>query len=193
MLKKAIIITLLSSTGLIAESSLGINVNQKDVEIEAGLDSQRLKALETSSTVYNADVNFIRADTEKLLGIGVGATNKLESVEGVEMTFGTKFIWAEVGRDDFTALPLMAKIRYTFPPLQFGIPPVSLEASGLYAPGALSFGDSESYIEYRFAADMEVINNVKVYGGYRNIHTEYKGYKNDLFDTGYYGGLKINY
>ncbi|CAA6801323.1 MAG: Unknown protein [uncultured Sulfurovum sp.] len=193
MFKKTVITTLLSSTILLAESGIGININEHDLEIEGVLDSRNLEALQTSTTVYQADVNLLNADDEKLAGLGIVATNKLEGVEGIEMSFGAKFIWAEVGNDSFTSLPLMAQIRYTFPPLMFNIPPVSLEARGLYAPSSLSFGDSEEYSEFRFGADVEMINNVKVYAGYRNIHTSYKGVSSDLFDTGYYGGLKITY
>jgi hypothetical protein len=136
----------------------------------------------------------LNADNEKLAGAGIVATNKLEGVEGVEMGFGVKFIWAEVGvDDDFTSLPLMMQVRYTFPPLIYAIPPISLEARGLYAPGVLSFGDSEDYSEVRFSADIEMIDNVKIYAGYRNIHVNYKGISRTLFDTGYYAGLKITY
>jgi len=184
----------MTSAVLFAESGVGININEYDLELEAVLDSRNLEALQTSSTIYQADVNFLNADESKLLGLGIGATNKVEGFEGIEMTFGAKFIWAEVGvNDDFTALPLMAKIRYTFPPLMYNIPPVSFEVRGLYAPGSLSFGDSEDYGEFRVAGDIEMINNVKVYAGYRNIHTNYKGITQGLFDNGFYGGLKITY
>ena len=194
MFKKTIVTTLLSSAILFAESGVGININEDDVEVEGLLDSRNLAALQTSSTVYQADFNFLNADNEKLVGAGIVATNKLEGIEGIELGFGAKFIWAEVGvNDDFTSLPLMMQVRYTFPPLMYAIPPISLEARGLYAPGVLSFGDSEDYSELRFAADIEMIDNVKVYAGYRNIHVNYKGISRDLFDTGFYGGLKITY
>lgn len=193
MFKKTIVVTLLSSAILLAESGAGININNKDVEVEGTLDSRNLAALQTTSTIYQADFNFLNADNEKLVGAGIFATNKIEGLIGVEMGFGAKFVWAEVGNDDFTSLPLMAQLRYTLPPLMYSIPPVSLEAKGVYAPGVLSFGDSEDYSEMRLSADMEVIQNVKVYAGYRNIHTSYKGVSRDLFNTGYYAGLKFIY
>ena len=195
MFKKMMIPMLLSSAVLFGESGVGLNINEKDLELEGVIDSRNLAALQTTSTIYQADFNFLNADTQKQIGAGVFATNKLEGVEGVEMSFGARLIVAQVGADDdhFSALPLMAHVRYTFPPLMFAIPPVSLEARGLYAPGSLSFGDSEEYSEIRFAVDIEMIDNVKVYAGYRNIHTEYKGISRDLFDTGFYGGLKITY
>jgi len=143
MFKKIMISTLLSSAILLAESGVGLNINEKDLEIEGILDSRNLAALQTTSTIYQADVNFLNADNEKLIGAGIFATNKIEGLVGVEMGFGAKFIWAEVGDEDFTSLPLMVQVRYTFPPLMYAIPPIALEARGLYAPSVLSFRDSE--------------------------------------------------
>jgi len=194
MIKKTIMTTLLSSTILLAESGGGLNINENDLELEAILDSRNLEAMQTTSTIFQAEANFLNIDEKaKSVGLGVGATNKLEGIEGVEVTLGTKFVWAEVGKEDFTALPLMAKVRYNFPPLMFNIPPVSVESKLLYAPKVLAFGDSEAYREFRVNAEMEMIENVKIYAGYRNIKTEYKGIDNTLFDTGFYGGLRFSY
>lgn len=194
MFKKIVFTSLCTSVLLLAESGVGININEDDLELEGVLDSRNLAALQTSSTIYQADMNFINVNSDyQLLGAGLGATNQLEGVEGVELTFGVKFIWAEVGNEDFTALPLMAKVRYDFPPLMYNIPPVGIEGKALYAPGALSFGDSDKYSEFRVSADIEMIENVKLYTGYRNIHSGYKGYENYLFDNGFYGGIKVTY
>jgi hypothetical protein len=194
MFKKIALTTLFTSALLMAESGASININEEDVEVEGTLDSRNLAALQTSSTIYEGDFTFLNVNSDrKLFGIGAGATNALEGVEGVELTFGAKFIWAEVGDEDFTSLPLMAKVRYNFPPLMYNIPPVAVEAKALYAPNALSFGDSEKYAEYRIAADIEMIENVKVYVGYRNIYAEYKDVDRDLFDNSFYGGLKVTY
>ena len=194
MLKRILFTTLSVSTLLMAESGVGININEKDLEIEGIIDSRNLAALQTSSTIYQADLNFINIDSQrKLFGAGLGATNKLEAVDGVELTFGAKFVMAEIGDETATSLPLMAKVRYDFPPLMFNIPPVALEGKVLYAPTALSFGDSEKYNEFRLSADVEMIENVKVYVGYRNIHAEYQDVARDLFDSSFYAGLKISY
>ena len=194
MFKKIALTALFTSTILMAESGVGININDEDVEVEGTLDSRNLAALQTSSTIYEGDFNFLNVNSDrKLAGAGFGATNSLEGVDGVELTFGAKFIWAEVGDEDFTSFPLMAKVRYNFPPLMFNIPPVALEAKALYAPSALSFGDSQRYAEYRMSADIEMIENVKVYAGYRNIHAEYKNVNRKLFDNSFYGGLRVTY
>lgn len=194
MFKKLSLTGMLVSSFLMAESGIGININEQDLEVEAILDSRNLEALQTSSTVFQADFNFLNNNEDtKLLGAGLGATNKLNGIDGVEVTLGAKFIWAEVANENFTALPFMAKVRYSFPPLMFNIPPVGVEGKVLYAPKVLSFGDSVTYNEFRVSVDMEVIESMKIYAGYRNIHTRYVGIKPDLFNTSFYGGLKFSY
>ena len=201
MLQRSILLSMISASILFAETGAGININEDDVEMEAVLDSRNLAFMQNTSTILQADVNVLNIDSEdrgksKLIGTGLGATNKLEGVQGVELTFGAKLIWSDTesdGDDSFLSLPLMAKIRYTFPPLMFHIPPVSVEGKVLYAPGALSFADAETYSEFRVAADIEMIPNIKLYVGYRNIHTEYVDGKDFTFNTGFYGGLKYTY
>ncbi|HIM94920.1 MAG TPA: hypothetical protein EYM49_07840 [Campylobacterales bacterium] len=206
MLRRSILLSMMSASILFAETGVGVNINEDDLEIEAVLDSRNLAAFQNTSTILQADVNFLNIEGDnqkaKLLGAGVGATNTPEGVRGVELTFGAKMIYSSIDTDDydsalydstFVALPLMAKVRYTFPPLMFHIPPISLEGKVLYAPGALAFGDAETYSEFRFAADIEMIPNVKIYAGYRNIHTEYVEGKDFTFNTGFYGGLKYIY
>ena len=201
MFRKIVMMSVLTSGILLAQSSAGININEDDLEIEGVLDSRNLAALQTSSTIFQADVNFINIDSKAqeatLLGAGIGATNKLEGIEGVELTFGAKFIWASTKEDDvddsYTYLPLMAKVRYVFPPLMFNIPPISMEGKVLYAPGALAFGDSDKYSEFRANIDIEMIQNVKVYAGYRNIVAGFTGDTDYSFNNGWFGGLKFTY
>ena len=194
MFKKVAFTTLMTSALLLAESGVGLNINENDFEIEGVLDSRNLAALQTTSTIFQADVNFLNENEEnKLIGAGIGATNKVEGVEGLEATLGAKFIWAELGKEDFTALPLMAKVRYTFPPLMYNIPPVSVEGKMLYAPKVLAFGDSEEYSEFRLGVDVEVIESANIYAGYRNIHTDYKGMGDVLFNNSFYAGIKLLY
>lgn len=194
MLKKMAMTTLFASSLLLAESGVGININEKDLEVEGILDSRNLAILQTSSTIYQADFNFINVDSEKkLLGAGLGATNKLE---GVELTFGAKFIWADDNldyTDNFLAVPLMAKVRYNFPPLLYNIPPVAVESKVLYAPKVLGFGDAENYSEFRVSADIEMIEQVRVYVGYRNIKTKYNNFTESILDNSFYAGLKVSY
>ena len=203
MLKKIVITLLILYGVLYADSGVGVNVNRDDLEIEGTLDSRNLAMLQTSSTIFLGDFNFINIDNDiknsKLAGVGIGATNRLEGVDGVELTFGAKLILSKAednrkGIDKwFSAVPLMGMVHYKFPPLMFNIPPISLEGKILYAPGALAFDDSNSYSEFRVSGDIEMIENIKIYAGYRNIITGYSFDKNYVFNNGFYGGLKFIY
>jgi len=134
MFKKIIMSSIVTTGVLLAQSGVGINLNKNDLEIEGTLDSRNLAVLQNSSTIYLGDFNFINIDDDnrqsKLVGVGFGATNKFEGVEGVELTFGAKLILSHVTDDRkdidkwFSALPLTGMIKYTFPPLMFNIPPI---------------------------------------------------------------------
>ncbi|HHE05533.1 MAG TPA: hypothetical protein ENK90_00235, partial [Epsilonproteobacteria bacterium] len=87
--------------------------------------------------------------------------------------------------------PLMAKGVYTLP-LNDSIPTTSLSLEASYAPSVLSFRDAESYTDLRLEVDMEVISNVHVFTGYRNIDTEYENY-DKTFNNSFYGGLKLSF
>jgi len=201
MFKRIAITAALGVSLLFAESGAGININETDLEIEGTLDSRNLASMQTSSTIFQMDFNFLNIEEDnfdaKLIGVGFGATNRFEGIEGVELTFGAKFIWSNVDTnsngDGFKALPLMAKIRYNFPPLMFNIPPVALESKILYAPGALAFGDAENYREFRASADMEMIENVRIYAGYRNINTGFEGEDDFTFNNSFFGGIRFIY
>jgi len=163
MLKKIFFSIVALSAMAMAESTYGINVNNNDVELEAIVDSKTYTNLQTGSTSYVADANYIydKDNKNSLIGIGAGATNKIEGLEGVNLTVGAKVMVSSLHNEDFVAVPFMGKIDYKMPPLLYNIPPVSLEGKVLYAPNVLSFGDAESYTEMRAVANMEVINNVK--------------------------------
>jgi hypothetical protein len=195
MLKKIFFSIVALSAMAMAESTYGINVNNNDVELEAIVDSKTYTNLQTGSTSYVADANYIydKDNENSLIGIGAGATNKIEGLEGVNLTVGAKVMVSSLHNEDFVAVPFMGKIDYKMPPLLYNIPPVSLEGKVLYAPNVLSFGDAESYTEMRAVANMEVINNVKGYVGYRNIETSYKNAGDVLFDNSFFAGVKIDY
>ncbi|NEW61388.1 hypothetical protein GSY74_08845, partial [Sulfurovum sp. bin170] len=51
MFKKFLMTSICTSGLLLAQSGVGINVNEDDFEIEGTLDSRNLQALQTSSTI----------------------------------------------------------------------------------------------------------------------------------------------
>ena len=93
------------------------------------------------------------------------------------------------------ALPLLGRVKYILP-FDSDIPTTLLFASFAYAPSALTFSDGDTYSEFRAEADMEVISNIHVFAGYRNIDTdyEYADYTEEYnLNDSFYGGLKLSF
>lgn len=184
---KKLIFTTLLATGLLhSGTGVGININNEDVEILGELNFNSL-ADYSSGTTYMLDANYLHTDGDNLLGVGFRGENTLQGIQGLTLSLGARLIFA----DDFMALPLAAKASYALP-LVDTIPTTSLTASFAYAPSVLTFVDGDSYSELRFEAGMEVISNIHIFAGYRNIDTDYKiGDHN--FNDSFYGGMKLSF
>ena len=185
-LRKLILTTLLATGLLHAETSIGIDINNEDVEILGALNFNSL-ADYSSGTTYILDASYLYADSNDLATVGFSGQNTLQGVEGLTLSFGAKLAVA----DDFIALPLMAKASYDLPLIDT-IPTTSFAAVFAYAPSVLTFSDGESYTELRFEADMEIISNIHIFTGYRNIDTDYEAGDYNFNDS-FYGGLKLSF
>ncbi len=184
---KKICLTSLVSLGLLhAQSNVGLNINNDDLEVLASIDLNSFTYY-SDSTSYMIDASYLHTDGDNLTTIGVSGESSLQGVEGLTLGFGAKFIFAS----DFMALPLFAKARYALP-LNDSIPTTSLITSFAYAPSVLTFRDGESYTEFRVEADMEIITNIHLFTGYRNIDTEYDTY-DKTFNNSFYGGMKLSF
>ncbi len=179
--------TTLLATGLIsAETSIGLDINNEDLEILGEFNFNSL-ADYSSGTTYILDVGYLYAESDDLLTVGFSGQNTLQGVEGLTLSFGIKLAFAE----DFIALPLMGKASYALPLIDT-IPTTSLAATFAYAPSVLTFSDGESYTELRLEADMEIISNIHIFTGYRNIETDYEA-GDYTFNDSFYAGLKISF
>ncbi|RRS32466.1 MAG: hypothetical protein P794_01125 [Epsilonproteobacteria bacterium (ex Lamellibrachia satsuma)] len=184
--KKLILATLLLTGTISAETNIGININNEDVELLGELNFNTLTDY-SSGTTYILGGSYLHTDGDNLATLGFRGQNTLQGVEGLTLAIGAKFIFA----DDFMALPLMAKATYALPLIDT-IPTTSLAASFAYAPSVLTFVDGETYTEFRLEADMEVISNVHIFTGYRNIDTEYGNF-DKTFNNSFYGGMKLSF
>lgn len=184
---KKLCLTSLLSLGLLhAQSNVGLNINNEDLEVFASIDINALASY-SDSTSYIIDASYLHTDGDNFTSVGIGAESIFQGVEGLTLGFGAKLVFAS----DFMALPLFAKAKYALP-LNDMIPTTSLSTSLAYAPSVLSFRDAESYTEFRVEADMEVITNIHLFTGYRNIDTEYDTY-DKTFNNSFYGGIKLSF
>ncbi|MEA1953484.1 MAG: hypothetical protein U9O24_03745 [Campylobacterota bacterium] len=184
--KKIILATCLLTNTIIAETSIGLNINDKDLELIAEFNMNSFTDY-SSGTNYILAMNYLYVDEEHLTSIGFNGENSLQGLEDLSMAFGAKLLF----RKNFLALPLEAKIKYTLP-LTDTIPPTSLMGSVAYAPTVLSFSDAEAYKEFRIEAGMEPISNIHLFTGYRNIDTDYE-LEDINFNESFYFGMKIGF
>ena len=184
-LYKPFFLSLALATFLCADS-LGININEKDVEASASIKLERFVS-PSSSTEYLLDISYMNANGDNLTAFGISGKNSLQTVEGIYVAFGAKF----VSTRDYLALPLFARIDFVLP-LDETIPETTLGATIAYAPPVLCYFNATKYQEVRVEATMEVIPNILLYGGYRNIDTDYEPYEK-LFTESVYGGLKLSF
>ena len=192
MLKKLLFGTLLITGFLQAETSIGLDINDEDVELIGEINFNSL-------TDYSSDTTFIISGTylyagandnddgEHLLTLGFSGQNSLQGIEGLSVALGAKAVFA----DSYMALPLFIRANYALPLIDT-IPTTSFFADLAYAPSVLTFSDGESYSEFRIGADMEVISNTHVFIGYRNIDTDYTSGDYNFNDS-FYGGMKLSF
>jgi hypothetical protein len=190
--KKLLFLTLLCTGFINAETGIGIDINDEDVELIGELNFNAL-ADYSSDTTFIIRANYLYAgdndqdDREHLFSLGFSGQNNLQGMEGLSVALGAKAVFA----DSYMALPLFIRANYALPLIDT-IPTTSLFANFAYAPSVLTFNDGESYTEYRLGADMEIISNTHIFAGYRNIDTDYT-HKDYNFNDSFYGGLKLNF
>jgi len=190
MFKKTLLATVLFTGFLNAGNSIGLDINSDDVEILGSYNFNESMGY-TGTTSYHVDFSYLHNDRDDLVTLGLSAGSALESAPDLHFSFGFKLAFAE----DFVALPLFAQVDYLLP-LSNVIPNTTVSASFAYAPSVLTFSDGDSYSEFRLETDMEVISNIHLFVGYRNIETNYEIFDYTVDYTvsdSFYGGMKLSF
>lgn len=61
------------------------------------------------------------------------------------------------------------------------------------APNASTFGDLEAWYEYALSLDYQVLQGASIYVGWRQIKVDIENFDNATVDTGFHGGLRLNF
>ncbi len=191
-MKKILITTLLCTVPAFAgheQASFGLNINSDDLEVEGRISlASRTSRLEYRN--FFIDANFINGKDDTLTGIGFYVENSPQGYSNIEFGVGLRSMFSKNDALDktFVAIPITvsAKARMYLR----GLPKSALGVKLAYAPAPLTFSDGDSYFEYRIEADMQIIDNIDIYAGYRNIDTDYK-VKDVNFNSAAYVGFKF--
>ena len=186
MFRKLLLQLFLLSAAIYAEGSVGININSEDVELQGSYGLNNSLGYD-GRVVMLVDGAYLFNENNDLFTFGVNGANSLEAAPGLIFGFGFETAITK----DFIAIPLMGKVRYILP-LDSDIPTTSLFLRYAYAPNMLTFLDGETYSSLKFEADMEVISNIHIFTGYRNINTDYIDLDYQLNDS-FYGGLTFSF
>ncbi len=186
-IKKLLLSTLLLSGLVNAESSIGLDINNEDVEIIGSYDLSSDIGYNVGGTSFSIDGSYLHSEDDDLINIGFSGESALEAAPGLIFGFGLKTAFS----DDFIALPILGKIKYILP-LDSDIPTSSLLLSYAYAPSVLTFSDGETYSDFRAEAGIEVISSMHIFAGYRNIDTNYE-YGDYKLNDSFYGGFKMSF
>lgn len=189
MMKKLLILLLTSlfTSSLFAENSIGINANDNSAEFDTTFNFNSFTGYEVG-TDYAFDISSLSANGRSLFTVGYIGEGQPQGTNKVKVGFGIKATFSK----SFYAIPLMVKIAYPLP-INRKIPPTDISIAYTYAPYALTFSDDgKQFSEIRLLADMEVIDNVHIYGGYRTIDTDYITYSYNM-DSSFFAGLKLSF
>ena len=188
MLKKISLVSLLVATSLFSfeRASIGININNDDVEIEGRSSIEYFTDIPEYRNFF-IEGNYLNAK-KNLYGLGISAENSPINYQNLLFSIGLKGVHSSKGADSFSALPITfgAKARLGFDSL----PETYIGVKADYAPSVLTFQEGDNYGNYRVELDTNVIPNVNVYVGARRVNTNYKSGDFKL-DSKAYAGFKF--
>ena len=178
MLKKIILLGVFTASAF-ALHTAEININNKDLEINAQFDMGQFNNNVEPDTLFvggkflNADAQHSESDSANIDPLIEADLLMMKEVanSGFKLGMGAKVNYTSIGSLDFMSIPLGVEGAFTLPLKQFI--PMHLNAAVYYAPNVLALRDADSYFEGRFSLDVEVIENGNITLGYRNIETNY--------------------
>ena len=176
------------------ETDLVLNIGDKFIEgrVDVKPNPERLPLSIGGGVIINekdpdywlANVNFSLQDEVFVPALSLGL--------GLKGVFGTtKFV---TGDRDTLGLPIEFLAGFDFRKSTVNIP-VSLFASLAYAPSALSFSDTDNYLEFYTTGSFHINNFSAIYVGYRKLEIEYEagGRKDKLNDDAWLVGVKFSF
>jgi len=185
-LSKQLLLLLSITSFIYAENSIGIDVNRADVEILGNIDINSLTSY-NDGTTYLLTLNYLHTAGDNMTNVGFLAQNYFYGIEGLSLAFGVEGVLAS----DFLAVPFVAKGIYNLPLID-AIPSTSFSFKVSFSPGVLSFRDAQNYLEFRTELDIEIISNLHLFVGYRNIDTKYETL-DKTFNDDFYLGMKLKF
>lgn len=107
---------------------------------------------------------------------------------GIQVAIGGRIYYADAASQNTLALALGGQVRFKVPQAER----VGLVLHGHYAPGIVTFWDGKSFSEYGGRIEYSLMNQARIYLGYRNVSVDF-GRKDTSVDKAGHVGLAIDF
>jgi len=195
-MKKLIVGSLIATSLLQATNNkFELNLNDDTVEVNSDIYLNDKYVLNEESNyffniryLYSEDKDNKYKDKQKLLGVGFKVMSPYVNDSGFKLGIGISGVWADNNKDlSFAATPIYLYTTYELNDK------IDFNLNLGYSPSILTYADGDKYKEGKIEASYKILDNGKVFVGYRKIRTEYEvgnnqeNLKIDYDDTPYFG------
>lgn len=192
---------LFTSLSLFALNTAELNINQTDLEVGLKFDVGQFNKNVEPQTMFVGMKMLIpdtnnSSDSATLTSLNPYFEGNFMIIRpvgdaGLSLGIGFKLNYTQVNNKSFMSLPIgfIASYELPFPDLI----PMFVETNVYYAPQVLSFLDAKDYVEYRINYNMEMIKNVHLKVGYRNMNTNYFNIGRKNYNASFYLGVMIDF
>lgn len=192
MIKKLLVLTCFIST-LFAVNRADLNINNDTLEINGFMD-----VAEYASADVQVDGMYMGAglidpdDRTALYNVQLLLEKSLDGVDGMKAGLGLKLLYADKSKENFLALAPGGFVEKLIP--VDTVVPMYAEGIFYFSPKTLSMRSAESYLEYRLQLNFEIMEEGKVYFGYRNMTVEWdSNIQEKDYSSTVYVGLQIGF
>jgi len=190
-MKKLIVGSLIATSLLYATNNkFELNLNNDTVEASGDIYLNDKYVLNEESNYY-LNIRYLYSeeknkyqDRQKLASLGFKVMSPYVNDSGFKLGLGLSGVWADNSNATFTSIPIYLYLSYEFNEK------VDFSVNGGYAPSILTYADGDNYKEFNVKASYKILDNGKIFVGYRKIRTEYESSNNikiDYDDTPYFG------
>lgn len=161
MLRKILVISLMSVTSLTMADTLDVGLSNTTAQFKYGVASGLAGKSEMYAEMMYNDANSV------LGGIGLLVANDEVNAPGLTIGIGGKAVASTIkatpNRTNNSAVGLGAQVRYELPAERR----VAFAGELYFAPKIITFGDASRYQQYGARAEFSISPQMQVYAGYR--------------------------
>jgi hypothetical protein len=193
MLKKVVIMGVLSSSLAFGMGSADININDETLQVGAEFNLNNSYNLNNNSN-YFFTASYLRSEddtttneVQTLSSVGLKIVNPYVDSYGFSLGLGIKGVIADSGVKTCVAAPLGIFASYMVNEQ------IHIDAELGYAPKVLAFGDGDGYKEWNAKLNYKIIDNGFAYVGGRGISATYSNAPEFTYDKTMFFGFKVQF